>query len=65
MYCGAEIPIELRLSDKQKNKIAERQQEEHKRQMKKNSHSSPDNNDSIISTGIIMGSDISGGGDCG
>jgi len=64
MYCGAEIPIELRLSDEQKNKIAEKQQEEHKKQMKNSSPSSPDNDDSIISLGIIMGGDISGGSDC-
>lgn len=65
MYCGAEIPVELRLSEEQKNEISEKQQEEHNKQMNKNSPSSLDNDDSIISTCITISSDISGGGDCG
>ena len=68
MYCGAEIPVELRLSDEQKEDIAEKQADEHKKQMRKKKQSSNDSDDSIISTGIIMGSDFtggSGGGDCG
>lgn len=64
MYCGAKIPVELRLSDDQKSEIAEKQQKEHKRQMEKTSRSSPDNDDSIVSVSISIASDISGGGDC-
>ena len=65
MYCGAEIPPELRLSDDKKSEISEKQQAEHKRQMKKASRSShTDNDDSVIPIAITVASDISGGGDC-
>ena len=64
MYCGAEIPVELRLSAKQKESIAEKQKEEHNKQMSKKKSLPNDSDDSIISTGIIVGIDLSGGGDC-
>lgn len=66
MYCGAVIPIELRLSDEQKEDITDKQEQEHKRQMSKQKSSSNESDDSTITTGIIIGSDFtSGGGDCG
>jgi len=65
MYCGAEIPVDLRLSEEQKNEIIEKQQEELDKQMSTNSPSSLDKDDSIISTSITTSSDISGVTDCG
>ena len=59
MYCGEEIPVEQRLSNSQKEEIANKQKEAHEAQMRKKTPSS-NNDDSVISTAIIMGDSLSG-----
>jgi len=66
MYCGAEIPVELRLSKEEKQDIAKKKIEIHNRQTSESQSSSNEPDDSIITSSIIIGSDFtSGGGDCG
>jgi len=66
MYCGTEIPAELRLSEKQKQEIIEKRKEEENNKI--HNAKSPNNGtgDSMLTAALIIGSGCVGGsGDCG